>query len=64
MSKLLIRQSIKKNKKILFVVLTPYIEKAIQSLGVDKNNIVYLETGYDEKLFFEIENIKTNKIVN
>ena len=61
MSKLLIRQSIKKNKKILFVVLTPYIEKAIQSLGVDKNNIVYLETGYDEKLFFEIENHKNEQ---
>ena len=58
MSKLLVRHSIKKNQKIIFVVLTPYIEKVIQSLGVDKNNTVYLETGYDEKLFSEIETHK------
>ncbi len=57
-SKLFIRFSIAKNKKIIFVALTPYIQKVIQDLGVEKNNIIYLETGYDESLFSEIEKQK------
>jgi len=60
-TKLFIRLSIKKNKKIIFVVLTPYIQKLVQSLGVDKSNILYLETGYDESIFAELEKYKNNQ---
>ncbi len=60
-TKLFIRLSIKKNKKIIFVVLTPYIQRLVQSLGVDESNILYLETGYDESIFTELEKYQNNQ---
>ena len=46
----------KKNQEIKFVVVTPYIQDQLLSFGIDPKNILYLETGYDESLFAQIDN--------
>ena len=56
-AKFFIWLSNKKNKKIVFVALTPFIKNDLCNLGVNEDNILHLETGYDENLFSEIEKI-------
>tara|TARA_B100001121_G_scaffold44823_1_gene38414 strand:- start:4231 stop:5379 length:1149 start_codon:yes stop_codon:yes gene_type:complete len=56
----------KKNKKIVFVALTPFIKNDLCNLGVNEDNILHLETGYDENLFSEIEKykiVRNNEII-
>lgn len=62
-STFLIKLIVKDYKNILFVPVSPGIEKELIELGLNQNYIECLETGYDEDLFQEIEeNQKFNKI--
>ena len=58
MTSYLIKKSLQKNEEIKFVVVTPYIKDQLLSFGIDPKNILYLETGYDESLFAQIDNDK------
>jgi glycosyltransferase involved in cell wall biosynthesis len=50
--------SYKRNKKILFVTITPTLKNMILDIGIDKLNVMYLETGYNEEVFSGIEKIE------
>jgi len=63
MSIFLIKFIFKNYKNILFVPVSPGIEKKLIESGINQNYIECLETGYDEDLFQEIEkNQKFNNI--
>ena len=60
LSKYLSDLSYKKNKKILFITITPTLKNMFLEMGVNELNIMYLETGYNEEVFLKINKTEEN----